>query len=158
MSLLPYCYDDPWDDALWKRNWDMPPIPFPSSLVQFPNYFSNSNSALQDTCLSVKYDNDKFHVNFDVQHFQPEEISVKVVDRIVLVEGNHEEKQDEHGHIYRHFVRKYVLPENCDVGRLESKLSPDGILTVSGPRTLEKIEHGKEISGKLAFRNRKSKL
>ncbi|XP_023016427.1 alpha-crystallin A chain [Leptinotarsa decemlineata] len=170
MSLLPYFFDDHWTRPDWRRNRDLFDVDFfqptiPRSLIRFPDYFRNLEAALQDTGSSVKYDKDKFYANFDVQHFKPNEISVKVTgDRTVTVEGKHEEKQDEHGHIYRHFVRKYVVPENCDMERLESKLSTDGVLTVSVPRTGEKIDQTKEIpisrTGKPAksLEDKKSKL
>lgn len=52
----------------------------------------------------------------------------------MTVEGKHEEKHEEHGQIYRHFVRKYVLPEDCDIKSLESKLSSHGVLSITAPR------------------------
>lgn len=41
----------------------------------------------------------------DVQQFKPEEMKVRVVEGGVEVEGRHEQRQDEHGTIARHFVR-----------------------------------------------------
>ncbi|XP_012270235.1 protein lethal(2)essential for life [Orussus abietinus] len=82
----------------------------------------------------VKADKDKFQVSLDVQQFAPEEVSVKVVDRSVVVEGKHEEKQDEHGWISRQFVRKYLIPEQCDIEQVSSKLSSDGVLSIVVPR------------------------
>ncbi|XP_028132578.1 alpha-crystallin A chain-like [Diabrotica virgifera virgifera] len=83
---------------------------------------------------SVTVDKNKFQANFDVQHFKPEEITVKVNDdKSITIEAKHEEKPDEHGAIFRHFIRKYVLPDNCDVDRVESRLSSDGVLTIIAP-------------------------
>ncbi|XP_026317078.1 protein lethal(2)essential for life-like [Hyposmocoma kahamanoa] len=90
--------------------------------------------ASQDIGSSIKADKDKFQINLDVQHFAPEEISVKTVDGYIVVEGKHEEKQDEHGYISRHFVRRYALPKGCNAESVESKLSSDGVLTVTAPR------------------------
>nr|ATY47553.1 small heat shock protein Hsp20.6 [Galeruca daurica] len=102
----------------------------------------NMSSTLQQRPASaVTIDKNKFQANFDVQHFKPEEITVRVADNYVTVEAKHEEKQDEHGHIYRHFIRKYKLPDNCDAGRLESRLSTDGVLTVTAPLVGDKTEH-----------------
>ncbi|XP_058796944.1 alpha-crystallin A chain-like [Phymastichus coffea] len=92
----------------------------------------------------IKDDKDKFHVALDVQQFKPEEINVKVIDNFIVVEGKHEEKQDDHGIISRHFVRKYMVPEQCDPDKAESMLSPDGILTITAPRKPEAIEHKRE--------------
>ncbi|XP_031836308.1 protein lethal(2)essential for life [Nomia melanderi] len=83
---------------------------------------------------TVKADKDKFQVVLDVQQFKPEEISVKVVDKAVVVEGKHEEKQDEHGWISRQFTRKYIIPEQCDINEVTSSLSSDGVLSITAPR------------------------
>uniref|UniRef100_A0A6V7KZE4 SHSP domain-containing protein n=1 Tax=Bracon brevicornis TaxID=1563983 RepID=A0A6V7KZE4_9HYME len=83
---------------------------------------------------TVLADKDKFQVSLDVQQFEPEEINVKVVGRNVVVEGKHEEKQDEHGYISRQFTRKYLIPEQCEIDQLQSNLSSDGVLTISAPR------------------------
>lgn len=83
----------------------------------------------------IRYDKDTFQADIDVQRFKPEEISIKVSgDNTITIEGKHEEKQDEHGFISRQFVRRYVLPDNCDRAKVESKLSSDGILTITAPR------------------------
>jgi crystallin alpha B len=83
---------------------------------------------------SAVVDKDKFQATLDVQHFRPEELTVKVADGVVTVEGKHEEKQDEQGFISRHFVRRYVLPEDHDINKVESKLSSDGVLTITAPK------------------------
>lgn len=70
----------------------------------------------------------------DVQQFTPEEVKVKIVDNNLIIEGKHEEKQDEHGFISRQFQRRYLLPECHDVQKIESKLSSDGVLTISVPK------------------------
>ncbi|KAG5669234.1 hypothetical protein PVAND_017126 [Polypedilum vanderplanki] len=74
-----------------------------------------------------------FEVCVDVQHFHPEEIDVRVHDNTVVVEGKHEERDDEHGQIQRHFVRKYVLPKGFDGNSVQSTLSSDGVLTIKAP-------------------------
>lgn len=83
---------------------------------------------------TVLANRDKFHVDLDVQQFAPEEINVKVVDRFVTVEASHEEREDEHGWISRQFTRKYIIPEQCDIDQVSSKLSSDGILSIIVPR------------------------
>lgn len=83
---------------------------------------------------TIQADKNKFQVSLDVQQFAPEEMSVKVVGKNVVVEGKHEEKQDEHGWISRQFVRKYIVPEQCDIDQLKSSLSSDGILMITAPR------------------------
>lgn len=62
---------------------------------------------------------------------KPEEITVKVSGNNQLtVEGKHEEKQDEHGKIYGQFFRRYILPNNFDINKVESSLSLDGLLNI----------------------------
>uniref|UniRef100_A0A6V7KVF9 SHSP domain-containing protein n=1 Tax=Bracon brevicornis TaxID=1563983 RepID=A0A6V7KVF9_9HYME len=97
----------------------------------------------------VKADKDKFAVSLDVQQFKPEEVNVKVVDNYIVVEGKHEEKKDEHGVISRHFVRKYLVPEQCDPDKASSTLSSDGVLSISVPRKPEAIEQKKERTIKI---------
>lgn len=58
----------------------------------------------------ARIDKERFQVNLDVQQFGPHEISVKTVDDFIVVEGKHEERQDEHGFVSRQFVRRYQLP------------------------------------------------
>jgi crystallin alpha B len=108
---------------------------------------------------TVKADKDNFQVVLDVQQFAPEEINVKVVDKYVVVEGNHEEKQDDHGWISRKFTRRYLIPEQCDLEKVESKLSSDGVLSISVPRKEQpKIEGERVVSiqhtGKPAIREK----
>ncbi|XP_012215274.2 protein lethal(2)essential for life [Linepithema humile] len=92
----------------------------------------------------VKNDEGKFHVSLDVQQFKPDEVNVKVIDNIVVVEGKHEEKKDEHGLVSRHFVRKYMVPEQCDPEKIMSTLSSDGVLTITAPMKPEAVEDKKE--------------
>lgn len=67
----------------------------------------------------------------DVQQFAPDEINVKTVGKFVVVEAKHDERQDEHGYIQRHFVRRYALPENVEPNDVVSSLSSDGVLTIA---------------------------
>ncbi|XP_014474156.1 PREDICTED: protein lethal(2)essential for life-like [Dinoponera quadriceps] len=77
-----------------------------------------------------------FQVSLDVQEFKPDEINVKLKNNFIIVEGKHEGK-DEHGTISRHFVRKYMVPEQCDPEKVTSTLSSDGVLTINVPRRSE---------------------
>lgn len=149
MSLLPWI-----DDSLFYRPryqvsaWRDPEDYLTRNLLRYPlEEIRNLSSLLQDTGVSVSSDKDKFQANVDVAQFKPEEISVKITgDNTVTIEGKHEEKEDEHGYISRHFVRRYVLPENCNIKEVKSKLSSDGVLTITAPKVSEEkaIEH-KEI-------------
>lgn len=76
---------------------------------------------------------DGFQVCMDVSQFKPNELTVKTVDKTVIVEGKHEEREDNHGMIQRHFVRKYTLPKDYDPKDVVSTISSDGVLTVKAP-------------------------
>ncbi|KAK2583178.1 hypothetical protein KPH14_009198 [Odynerus spinipes] len=118
------------------------PFPPPSSLHSI---LGNSNNTYYRPWRTVtrqnsggsstlKLDKDNYQVILDVQQFSPDEITVKTVDKNVVVEAKHEEKQDEHGFVSRHFVRRYVLPTDYDVTNVTSTLSSDGVLTIMAPR------------------------
>lgn len=74
-----------------------------------------------------------FQVCVDVHQFAPNEITVKTVDRAVIVEAQHEEKEDALGYISRHFRRRYMLPEEYHIQDVVAMLSSDGVLTVKAP-------------------------
>uniref|UniRef100_A0A6B2E8U6 Putative heat shock protein 23 n=1 Tax=Phlebotomus kandelakii TaxID=1109342 RepID=A0A6B2E8U6_9DIPT len=86
-----------------------------------------------------------FHMKVDVKQFKPEEISVKIVDDQVVVEAKHEEREDENCYVSRHFVRRYVLPKDCNSNELVSKISSDGILTLSAPPLTKSLESKERV-------------
>lgn len=77
---------------------------------------------------------DDFVISVDVQHFAPEDITVKVVDNFLEVEAKHDERPDNHGFIYRYFKRRYPIPEGYNTDSIVPKLSSDGVLTVRAPK------------------------
>lgn len=101
-------------------------------------------ASARDFGSSIKADKDKFQVNLDVQHFTPDEISVKTVDGYIVVEGKHEEKKDQHGFISRQFTRRYALPEGCTPETVESRLSSDGVLSVICPKKVPPSSQGEK--------------
>jgi len=80
---------------------------------------------------------DQFEVKVDVQQFAPEELTVKMVDNFMVIEGKHEEKKDEHGYISRQFVRRYTIPPDVKQDEINCDLSSDGVLILSAPRHVE---------------------
>ncbi|KAJ0171134.1 hypothetical protein K1T71_013333 [Dendrolimus kikuchii] len=121
------------DDMLTSM---MNPWRFPSFLP-FHDYvrpWRHLAGLSKDLGSTIKTDKDKFQVNLDVQHFSPDEITVKTADGYVVIEAKHEEKKDEHGYISRQFVRRYTLPEGAESEDIVSELSSDGILKISAPR------------------------
>uniref|UniRef100_A0A1I7VZ98 Small heat shock protein n=1 Tax=Loa loa TaxID=7209 RepID=A0A1I7VZ98_LOALO len=90
---------------------------------------------------------DKFGVQIDVSHFHPKELSVSVRDRELSIEGHHKERTDQSGHgsIERHFVRKYVMPEEVQPDTIESHLSDKGVLTISASKTIAGLPAARTI-------------
>ncbi|XP_064292841.1 alpha-crystallin B chain-like [Plodia interpunctella] len=82
---------------------------------------------------SVKIDKETFQLTLDVRQFDKEEIRVKARTEFIIVEGKQERKTN-NGYVIRQFVRKFKLPVGCDPHTIKTKLSPDGILTVTAPR------------------------
>jgi crystallin alpha B len=91
----------------------------------------------------VTNDKNEFKVALDVQQFKPEEINVKTDDKFVTIEGKHEEKEDEHGYIKRHFVRRYMLPDDVKPETVKCTLSSDGVLSIQAPKQ-QALEQGQK--------------
>ncbi|XP_053686974.1 protein lethal(2)essential for life-like [Sabethes cyaneus] len=157
MSLVPMFFRDWWDDSWWPSPFgrtsrifdqhfgsgifnedlframscchpqDLRRLGFARPWANFNNY-SHFNSGITAT------DSEKLQINLDVQQFSPNEITVKTVDNNIIVEGKHEEKQDEHGFVSRQFVRRYLLPSGHDSKDVTSCLSSDGILIITAPK------------------------
>jgi HSP20 family molecular chaperone IbpA len=86
-----------------------------------------------------------FSVSCNVSTFKPEEISVKIIDRDIIVEGQHEERQDEFGFVSRKFMRKYTLPEEYDPDTVATFMSADGQLTVKAVRARPAFEQKERV-------------
>lgn len=97
------------------------------------------NECAEECCSTIDSTKDKFKVILDVQHFKPNEISVRVNDREIIIEGKHEERQDDHGFISRQFLRRYVLPKECPPDTVISSLSSDGVLTITANKIMTKV-------------------
>ncbi len=77
---------------------------------------------------------EEFKTEINVQSFKPEEISVKVKGREILIEGKHEEREDVHGFISRQFRRRYTLPEEFDADTVTTYLDENGKMTVKAQK------------------------
>ncbi|XP_047363728.1 protein lethal(2)essential for life-like [Vespa velutina] len=110
------------------------PLPLPNRAVSDLYYRPWANLfKLDDHDGIINMDKHTFKIMIDVHQFKPEEISIKVVNRYLVVEGKHEERRDEHGFISRQFVRRYLLPNQVDADKVSSYISTDGILTITAP-------------------------
>ncbi|XP_010875925.2 heat shock protein beta-1 [Esox lucius] len=75
---------------------------------------------------------DSWKITLDVNHFSPDNISIKTKGGYLEIAGQHEEREDEHGSVSRCFTRKYKLPPGVDMQRISSSLS-GGVLLVEAP-------------------------
>jgi len=75
------------------------------------------------------------HLCFEVKGFKPEEVKIEILakERAVVVEAKHEVKEKEHT-VTRHFLRKFVMPEDVQIDltkvELKSHLTHDGLLVI----------------------------
>lgn len=96
---------------------------------------------------TFKFDSKGFTAFVDVHSFDPQEISVKTIDHVIIVECRHDSKDDGHGLVERHFVRKFNLPNDYDMSTVKSTLSKDGILQLEAPKpTLQGVERHIEVN------------
>lgn len=88
---------------------------------------------------------DKFEVDIDVTQFHPEELTVNLHEKELVVEGHHEERSDEAGRIERHFVRKYTIPEDINPESIESHLSDKGVLSICAKKMAVEGKNARKI-------------
>ena len=101
----------------------------PNGRCQFPKGSGCPRTCSRGNCVA-KPSSDDYQVTIDVKSFKPEEITVKVKRREILVEGKHEERQDEFGFVSQQFSRRYILPEEFDADTVSTFLSADGKMTI----------------------------
>lgn len=91
---------------------------------------SSSPTISKEFGSTIENEKGNYKITLDVKHFRPSDISVKVTETEIIVEGKHEERQDSHGFISRQFKRRYPLPSHCPAENVTSSMSSDGILII----------------------------
>ncbi|XP_059475737.1 alpha-crystallin B chain-like [Neocloeon triangulifer] len=76
-------------------------------------------------------DENGFQVSVDMKSFKEEEVSVKTLGNQLIVEGKQEAKQGEKGLLKRHFVRRYVIPDDVDQEKIQCELTEEGHLAIT---------------------------
>ena len=81
-----------------------------------------------------------FQVEFDVQDYRPEELSIKTEGDVLVVLAKHETKDADGGSSYvsKQFEQRFTLPSGVKPEQIASSLSKDGVLTISAPREAAK--------------------
>jgi len=146
MSLTPYNWDE---DRFYPRarnmmNWPMPMMirdweremmhPMHRAMADLNGATRRLRREVKDIETDVICDEKKFQARIDCHNFRPEEVSVRHVGKDIMIEGKHEEREDEHGFASRTFTRRYRLPDDCNTENVHCDLSSDGILTIDVPR------------------------
>ncbi|KAK4872771.1 hypothetical protein RN001_014800 [Aquatica leii] len=141
MSLLPIIFRDIERPLrMLERQMQLAEDAFP--------YLNRNNPSEFQLCNrhdSVSQDKEKFQVKMDVKHFTPEEITVKTTDEnMLIVEAKHE-SENEKGSISRHYIRQFLLPEGHDIKKVETKLSGNGMLTITAPNKVQQALEDRTI-------------
>jgi len=83
----------------------------------------------------VTYDQHKFEVEFNVTDYLPEELSIKTEGDVLIVLAKHETKAEGgQSYVSKQFEQRFSLPSGVKPDKISSKLSKDGVLTVTAPR------------------------
>ena len=61
--------------------------------------------------LQAQIDKEGLHLKLNVSHYEPKDLSIKVVGNRLIISGKHEKKSDEHGFVTREFTRELMIPE-----------------------------------------------
>lgn len=81
----------------------------------------------------VKYDEDKFQISLDCQHYKPEELDVKVEGNSIIITAKQEVKESG-GTRTRVFEQKFSLPSGVKAEKVASSINREGVLTITAPR------------------------
>lgn len=108
------------------------------ALHQMWNEFSGgqqpSGHRAHSSSANNKVDNGskKFTIKLDVEHYEPNEIEVKIVGKDIVITAEHEERTDRLGRVSRRVQRKFELPEDVEAETIVSTMTPQGVLIIEG--------------------------
>ncbi|EPB77405.1 Hsp20/alpha crystallin family protein [Ancylostoma ceylanicum] len=137
MSLWRHRRPGPFDDFFDFDRFDREMFPFSTRRRCIEPYWMDADHSVlhvANQTQEVVNDNKKFAVALDVSQFKPEEISVHLQDRDLIIEGKQEHK-DEKGYMQRSFVRKWTLPPDVDLDAVRTQLTDVGHLSVEAPKS-----------------------
>lgn len=84
-----------------------------------------------------------FEVEIDVYKYNPNEVSVKVVNNFVVVEGKQKEFRYEEGLASYGFTRRYELPPGVNAKDVVAEYTSDGFMTIRASREVRTTEESK---------------
>lgn len=106
--------------------------PGPAPLQSVDDWRLSDNFRMENPIRTFGDGTRKFHLEFDLRQFTPEEIQVRTSGNSLTVSAKHDEK-DPNKSVFREYNRSYVLPKGVNPERLTSKLSTGGILAIEAP-------------------------
>merc|ERR1712179_523076 len=123
------------NQALQSSQQPLPPPPPPAHAYPTEPGRAMSQSSDMSPKAKVSYDADKFQVEFNVEDYTPEELSIKTEGDVLIVLAKHETKTASgQSFVSKQFEQRFSLPSGVKIEKIASSLSKDGVLTVSAPR------------------------
>ncbi|XP_047137378.1 uncharacterized protein LOC100197458 isoform X1 [Hydra vulgaris] len=84
---------------------------------------------------SIESTDENFKCSLDVQGFKPEEISIQVKGRDLVIHGETKTEDDGvQGFQHKQFTRNISLPDDVDLSHLSSRYTKDFKLTIEAPK------------------------
>jgi HSP20 family molecular chaperone IbpA len=81
---------------------------------------------------------------FDTRGFKPDDITIKTENgNKLVVSAKHEDKSEHHHHV-REFRRLITIPEGVNFDQMQSRLSPQGVLTIQAPYNPPAIQQSQD--------------
>lgn len=80
----------------------------------------------------LKTTTENFRINIDIKNYLPEELSIRMCDNIITIEGRHENGPLNTN--VQHFLRRYHFSEGYDFDNAKSYMTLDGKLTIEMPK------------------------
>merc|ERR1712179_746968 len=131
------------NQALQSSQQPLPPPPPPAHAYPTEPGRAMSQSSDMSPKAKVSYDADKFQVEFNVEDYTPEELSIKTEGDVLIVLAKHETKTASgQSFVSKQFEQRFSLPSGVKIEKIASSLSKDGVLTVSAPRENLAISSG----------------
>lgn len=76
----------------------------------------------------------RYQVNLNVKRFAPEELRIKVKNRVIIVEGKHKMENDGNHFMASHFQQRFILPQASMPEEVKAVLKENGILSIFAPK------------------------
>ncbi|GFU49157.1 hypothetical protein TNCV_2674611 [Trichonephila clavipes] len=86
-----------------------------------------------------------FRIVLNVKQFLPTELELKIMDKELVIRGEHGSLLDEHGIVSRKFTRKFEIPDDVDVDTFRSLVDRNGLLVIEAERLDAEHRGGKLI-------------